>query len=172
MTNKQIFTGVLLASLLVMAAGQSCGFRLRGSVNSLAGLEPTYVMLTEGDNSFLMELRRTLTKAEVPLVDSRGKAKLVLTVLRNERGRRVLSYDANGRPREYELYQNVDFNLVDNAGLEVVPKHSISLIRDFEFDEADVLGKSDEQAMLQRDMQREITRRIVQRLHIRRNSAS
>ena len=75
--------------------------------------------------------------------------------------RRVLSVDSNtGKEREFELAYQVAFQVTGAGGEELVPKQTVSLVRDYVFDADAVLGKSREQSVLQAEMRRDAAARI------------
>ncbi|MGH6612350.1 MAG: LPS assembly lipoprotein LptE [Burkholderiaceae bacterium] len=140
----------------------SCGFQLRGSqtlpidrlflalpVNSQVGAEIARVV-------------RASTNASV--VDDRKKAQAIFELLGEQREREVLSINAQGRAREYQLRLITTFRVVDPEGIELIPPTSLVARRDIAFNESELLAKESEEALLYRDMQSDLVRQIVNRL--------
>jgi LPS-assembly lipoprotein len=151
---------LLLAVAAAPLAG--CGFKLRGAqtlpidtlylalpVNSPLGAEITRVV-------------RASTNARV--VAERSAAQAVFELLGESREREVLSVNAQGRAREYQLRLLSTFRVVDPGGLVLIPPTTLTARRDISFNESELLAKESEEALLYRDMQRDLVRQMVTRL--------
>ena len=85
-------------------------------------------------------------------------------IRKNSGSRRVLSVSSEGKVSEYELYQTLEFKVRDAAGRELLAPQYLELTRDYLFEKEDVLGKSNEEEILRRDMHRDLVRLIMLRL--------
>jgi LPS-assembly lipoprotein len=152
----------LLASAAAAAALGGCGFRLRGAqtlpvetlflalpVNSPLGAEITRVV-------------RSSTNARV--VTDRKEAQAIFELLGESREREVLSVNAQGRAREYQLRLLTTFRVVDPNGIELIAPATLTARRDISFNESELLAKESEEALLYRDMQSDLVRQMVTRL--------
>lgn len=142
-----------------------CGFHLRGQEEK--GIAPrvlpmTYVQGGNPQTGLTDELRRSGSH----IIQDRQQAKLLLTILTDGFERRLLSVGATGKAREFELYYTVNFEVRDQAGKELLPKTDISLVRDYRFDETQLLGKDAEEAVLRQDMVRDAAQQILRRLQV------
>jgi LPS-assembly lipoprotein len=155
--------GVLLLVLL-LALQSGCGFRLRGAVDLPPGLQATYIQSVSPHSELVADLRRALQAAGAEVVAEPRQAEVVLHIRQEEVGRRVLSVDARGRARERELHYTVAYSLRDRTGRDLAEPRTVVLTRDYLFDETAVLGSEQEEAALVRDMQRQVTRQILQHL--------
>lgn len=154
-----------LATCCVLLFLQGCGFHLRGQEEqgiAARALPMTFVQGGNPQTGLMDELRRSGSH----IVQDRQQAKLVLTLLADGFERRLLSVGSTGKAREFELYYNVSFEVHDQAGKELLPKTDISLVRDYRFDETQVLGKDAEEAVLRQDMVRDATQQILRRLQM------
>lgn len=149
---------VLTLALLVA----SCGFRLRGAQQ----LPFETIYLGFGPNSALgAELARNIRAATgTRVVDDRAQAQAVLEVLGEAREREVLSVSAQGRAREFQLRLRLQFRLHDGKGREFIAPTQIAVQRDIAFNEAQVLAKESEEALLYRDMQTDVVQQLLRRL--------
>jgi LPS-assembly lipoprotein len=68
--------------------------------------------------------------------------------------------------REYRLFVNYSFQVVDPKGRILVPRNNISLSRDITFDDSNVLAKDLEEGLLFRDMNNDLVNQIMRRLSI------
>jgi LPS-assembly lipoprotein len=151
----------LLAGAAAAVLG-GCGFKLRGAqtlpidrlflalpVNSPIGAEIARVL-------------RSSTNASV--VADRKEAQAVFELLGEAREREVLSVNAQGRAREYQLRLLTTFRVVDPNGIELIAPTTLTARRDVSFNESELLAKESEEALLYRDMQSDLVRQMVTRL--------
>lgn len=159
MRAKQIWVVVVALSLLA-----GCGFQLRGTRK--ADIDAATAYLQSGPADLLLaHLRRTLAYSGVRTVSSPAKADLVIALGRERIERRVLSVDARtGKVREFELDYTVGLTVRRADGQVLVDDESVELQRDFTFDETAVLGKFEEQALLEQDIRADAAATILRRL--------
>jgi LPS-assembly lipoprotein len=149
----------MLALALALAG---CGFKLRGAQQ----LPFETIYLGFGPNSSLgAELARNIRLAtSTRIVADRTQAQAVLDVLGEAREREVLSVSAQGRAREFQLRLRLRFRLHDGKGREFIAPTQIAVQRDVSFNEAQVLAKESEEALLYRDMQTDVVQQLLRRL--------
>jgi LPS-assembly lipoprotein len=154
--KRRALIGVLVLPLA------SCGFKLRGAqtlpidtlylalpVNSPVGAEITRVV-------------RSSTNARV--VPERKEAQAIFELLGEQREREVLSVNAQGRAREYQLRLRATFRVTSPNGNELIAPTALVARRDIAFNESELLAKESEEALLYRDMQSDLVRQMVNRL--------
>ena len=157
------FTLLLAVSVLTL---EGCGFRMRGSVDVPVNMPTTFVQGADKYRGITPAIKRILRGSGVKLTENPKQAELILKIYGEKQTRRVLSVGAsNAKVREYELNYQVDFGL-DRGGKTLVDKQTISLMRDFTFDENAVNAKQNEENMLYKDMQRNAIRQLLQRVQI------
>ena len=152
------------ASLALLSLN-GCGFALRKAP------EFAFTTLYSGlpESSPLgVQLRRSLQstgKVRV-ITDARqiNEAQVILDVLLDQREKVVLSLNATGQVREFQLRLRFGFKLRTPAGKELIPAAQIELQRDISFNETAVLAKEAEEALLYRDMQSDVVQQIIRRL--------
>ena len=66
--------------------------------------------------------------------------------------------------REFQLKLRVAFQLIDAKGEVLIPTSEVNLTRIMSFDDAFVLAKQQEEALLYRDMEAEVVQQILRRL--------
>ena len=159
---RQQAIAILLVSLLLSML-PSCGFHLRGDYKLPEQMKLTYVQAANRNSELIRHLKRTLRSSGVQLVDSQQQATAVLHISHEKTGRRVLSVDAQGRAREYELAYSVSFRVSSETDF-AVGEQTLQLERDFLFDAEDVLAKSSEESLLVRDMQVDMVRMMMRKL--------
>ena len=148
-----------LGALLLALAG--CGFQLRGTAN--VPFETVYVPGATG--GIALDLKRNIqagTRAKV--VEDPKAAEAILQFTEETRLKEILSLTGTGRVREYQLRYRVGFRVHDGKGGDYVPQSTIVLTRDVTFNDAEVLAKEAEEALLYRDMQTDMVQQIMRRL--------
>jgi LPS-assembly lipoprotein len=140
----------------------SCGFHLRGTETSRVQLPPTY--LTGPVGPLQREVRHYLTVSEVPVVEARKDAQLVIDLIGEDVQRRVLSVGSTGKVEEYEVHYGATYAVERGNGKSLIPKETLGQQRSYSFNESDVLAKDAEQERLVQDMRRDVVRQMMLRL--------
>jgi LPS-assembly lipoprotein len=152
---------VAAAALLGSALG-GCGFHLRRTADmAFTTLYSGFSRSSAVGEEFRRELvRSTSTK----LVEQPDAAQVVLQVLGESRERDIVAYSAVGRPREYELRLRLQFRASDGRDREFIPASEIILRRDISVADNQLIARTDEEALLYRDMQRDMVQQLLRRL--------
>jgi len=163
--------------LMLAISLYACGFQLRGSINLSEDMSPIYI---EQNSVFGLarEIKSLLASNGIKVVDNAKQSKAQLTLLNEEKNRRVLSVDGSGQAREYLIMYKVNFAINTKqtviSGAEktatknsegVISQDSISLSRTWLFDVDAVLAVTNEAELLYNDMQREAARLILLKLN-------
>ena len=137
-----------------------CGFQLRGQASL-----PFDTLYMPGASPLVVELKRNVVAGtHSKLVNSEKDAKAILGFTSEVREKVVLSFNTSGLVREYQLRYRVGFRLYDAKGRNYIPPNEIQLTRDVSFNEAQVLAKETEDALLYRDMQTDMVQQIIRRI--------
>lgn len=164
--GKASFAALTLALALPLLA--ACGFHLRGPqplpFKTLYVGAPSYSELGAA-------LRRSIrTSGSTEVVDDEKEAEAVLTVVSESKEKRILSLNAAGRVREFELRYTFVFRVAGKDGREFLPQNQVLLTRDFSFNDSAVLAKEQEEALLYRDMQNDLVQQIMRRMAAANNA--
>ncbi len=150
--------------LLVAACGLSaCGFQLRTEANIPAEMSRTYISADDNYSLFYRKLRDELTKAGVEVVDSPVNSSAVFSILGDNTDQRVLSVSARNVPREYEVYYTIHYS-VESGNQSIMAPQSLTLTRDYTYDETLVLGKAREAELLREAIVDDLARIILKQL--------
>ncbi len=177
----------LSAILLLVSLLAACGFKLRGSAE-LPGyklpfatisitLPPTYEL-----HALLKRNIEASSQGTRVVTDAR-EADAILTVLGDTSEKIIISLNAAGRAREYQLVRKFTFKVHANlpAGVapapqvkytdarpavatEYIPPSTIELRREITFSDDLVLSKESEESLLWRDMQSDLVQQLMRRL--------
>ncbi len=162
--------------LLFVSVVSSCGFQLRSELDLSKEISPLYLE-RNGAFELARELKLLLATNNISVTDDLGVSNSQLTLLTEDKSRRVLTVDGDGRAREYLLTYTINF-AVNTGGFAKKESNekteSISLTRSLLFDTEAVLAVTNESEILYKDMQRNAARLILLKLQafVRADSAS
>jgi LPS-assembly lipoprotein len=151
------------AVICVLLGLASCGWRLQGIQRLPPAMSITYVDAADQYSDFNRALRESLNAAGAQLVNDRTQARATIRVRRDESGQRVLSVSARNRPEEYEVYYIVEYSVEGVSG-ELLELQMLERKRDYSYDEAALLAKQREQAVLRDALARELAGLVMRRL--------
>jgi LPS-assembly lipoprotein len=161
MRRRALLAGVAMTSMAVAALG-GCGFRLRGA--QTLPIETLFLALPVNSPLGAEISRVVRSSTNTRVVPDRKQAQAIFELLGESREREVLSVNAQGRAREYQLRLRSTFRVVDPNGIELIAPTTLTARRDIAFNESELLAKESEEALLYRDMQSDLVRQMVTRL--------
>jgi LPS-assembly lipoprotein len=153
----------LVPLLLGLALIGGCGFQLQGAVTVPEAMERTYIDAVDPYSLFYTEFSRRLAAAGIDVVDTPDAATAVLSLLSDETGQRVLSVSARNTPTEFEVFYTIEYALVSDGGA-LLPQQSLTLTRDYIYDETVVLGKAREEDLLRRAIVEDMVRIVLKQI--------
>jgi len=154
----------VLSLMLVALVG--CGFQLRGSANLPDSLKTIYVQGIDLNRGLGRELRLGLTRNNVLVVPDYQSDAAVLTILEQKIDRRVLSVGADAKASEYELFGTMSYSLVDAEGVTLAEAEQVQAIRDYQFDQDQVLAKDEEESALREQINQQLVQSLLRRLSV------
>lgn len=165
MQRRAFLVSAASSASLGLISLNGCGFALRKAPDF--AFSTLYSSLAES-SPLGVELRRSLeaTRKVKVISDARliDQAQVILDVFVDQREKIVLSLNASGQVREFQLRLRFGFRLRTLAGKELIPETEIALQRDISFNESAVLAKEAEESLLYRDMQSDLVQQIMRRL--------
>ncbi len=178
-SKNYLHVSVYIATVMTIAASlHACGFQLRGSIDLSEDISPIYIK----QNSVFdlaREIKLLLAMNKIEVVEDAKQSKAQLTLLNEEKTRRVLSVDGSGRAREYLLIYKVNFvikakqseaSAIENSEAKN-NQDSVSIRRNLLFDPDAVLAVTNEAEILYNDMRRDAARLILLKLQARSKSS-
>ncbi len=156
--------GMVGALVLCLTFLSGCGFTLRGEVSLPRALDRTYVLSASEEDELGAELRRRLRGYGVELVDRPEEASATLRVGAERRAREVLAVNEQGKALEYTLSLATNLEVLGKAGKVLLPNKTVSVSRDFIFDQNQVLGSVAEAEVAYAEMRKDLVRIIMYRL--------
>ena len=152
-----------LVAVLVVVLATACGFHLR-SWDLGSTVESAYVAAAPR-HPLAASLQRALRQAGVTLTASPEAADVVIGLLDSRRERRGASVSDQARVAEYETTLGVRFEVTDGEGNELVPAQWLERERIFRVDRDNIIGSSEEQALLEREMQTDLVQQILRAIN-------
>ena len=151
------------SGLLVLAVLGACGFEVRDRADFPPAMQVAYVDTASRYSPFYRELTMAIRASGRRLTDDPALADTVITVLTDRTGQRVLSVSARNVPREYDVYYTVRYSVSMN-GTVVVEPQTLTLNRDYTYDETEVLGKSLEEDVLRDALAADLVNLLTRRM--------
>jgi LPS-assembly lipoprotein len=151
--------GIVLAAALL----GGCGFHLQGRAPLPQVVRSPYLEVPDRQSDFVQYLRHALVSNGAQLTPQKDKASAVVSILRDNVTRRVLSVSATNQPNQYEVTYTVGFS-VSAADQELLPPQELTATRTYSFDERLLLAKNHEEEILRQDMARDLADMVMRRL--------
>jgi LPS-assembly lipoprotein len=156
--------GWLDKGLGLLGAGallSGCGFKLRGADHfAFQAISVT----PQPGGALATELRSAFARALPAPQAGVTSSGVVLDLLEEQREKVVVGRGSAGQVREYQLRIKAVFRVRNTQGKDLIAATEIAQFRDISFSESAVLAKEAEEAILYRDMQRDIVRQILRRV--------
>lgn len=147
---------LLLAVLVGLIAG--CGFHLR--TWELEGNIETAKITSNLRNPVADPLGQALKSAGVEVVGS-GTADVTIELVSDRTSRRAVSVTDQARAAEYQTTLTVVYAVHDASGNTLASARSIRASRIYNVDRDNIVGSSEEQALLQREMVDDLVQQII-----------
>jgi LPS-assembly lipoprotein len=151
-----------LATVGVLAVS-ACGFRLAGSDPLPGVLARPYLSLKDPYTDFSREFEHRLKSAGATLQGLRANSTASIEVTKDLVEQRTLSVTSENIPTEYELTYTVTF-AVRGTDKELLAPQTISLAKDYSFEEYALLAKENEADVIRQQMARDLVSIAMRRL--------
>lgn len=154
-----------IGALLLALGASACGFRLAGSEKLPDTLKKPYLSIKDPYTDFARELEHQLKASGALLQPAREGSTAVIDVTRDQVQVTTLSVSARNIPTEYELIYTVVFAVRGTApDKQLLAPQTLTLSRDYSFNENELLAKEHESDILRRQMARDLAGIAVRRL--------
>ena len=152
----------ILFWMLLAALAAGCGFQLRGT-DIRARVASAYVDATPR-HGFAEPLRRALVRSGVRLADAPTADTLVVELLDERRERRSISVSDRAVAAEFEVLIGVRYAVRDSSGTQLIEDQWIERERVYRADRDNIVGSSEERALVEREIQSELIQQIIRSL--------
>jgi LPS-assembly lipoprotein len=152
-----------MAALGAALALTGCGFHLAGTDPLPGVLARPYLSLKDPYTDFSREFEHQLKSSGAAPQALRANATATIDVTKDLVEQRTLSVSASNIPTEYELTYTVTF-AVHGTDKELLAPQTISLSKDYSFEENVLLAKEHEADILRQQMARDLAAITMRRL--------
>lgn len=159
-----------LIGLLLLLVVTGCGFHLR--TWNLEGTVETARITANARNPLAEPLGRALQSAGVALIEDGSAADVVVELLADERGRRSVSVTDQARAAEYETSLRVRYAVRGRDGEMLLDPTWVQATRIYRVDRDNLVGSSQEQALLEREMVTDLVQQVIRGLNAVTKEAS
>lgn len=149
---------VLVSAVLVTA----CGFHLRGNYDF--PFTSLYIDFPPDSQTASILKRQIQAMNLTKIVNTPQEAEVILSAISEKRKKEELTYNIQGRVREYSLYYNLEYTVRTARGKVLLEPTKISLRRTMTYDDSEALSKENEETLLYKDMQQDMAQRLLRRL--------
>ena len=137
----------------------SCGFQLRGDPE--VGIKKIFIS-SVGVSQVAVEIRRFLAAGPTRIVTNAAESEANLQILQETREKTVFTITGTGRVYEFQLRLMVRYEMrVPGREEPVIPSTEIETRRLITYSETAPTAKEAEEALLFKDMQRDLARQIL-----------
>jgi len=150
----------IIAMLLISTLLNACGFQLRGSFES--NFESIYI--SGGTKDFTKILKKRVKQAGIK-IKSLSEAEKSVEIITNSFTKNILSLGGDGKVREYEINYQVSYRFKSQKG-EWSKPIDLEVIREYAYDDDDLLAKGAEEVTLIKGMKDQIIRTMVSQISL------
>lgn len=162
MTRMKSSIAAALAAAVIPALG-ACGFRLAGSEALPPVLARPYLSVKDPYTDFAREFEHQLKSSGALVQPLRQDSTATIEVTKDLVEQRTLSVSSRNIPTDYELTYTVTF-AVHGTDKELLAPQTISLSKDYSFQENELLAKEHEADILRAQMARDLVAIAMRRL--------
>jgi LPS-assembly lipoprotein len=150
---KYIFLMFILASIA------ACGFQLRGSDK----LNFESISIDGGSLGFTKLLKKKFKQSKVKIESENAQRNLEIT--NDAFSKKILSLSSSGKVKEYQIKYKVTFRIKLKEA-EWGDPINIETIRDYTYDDKNIIAKTEEESRLIKGMQEQLVRTIVTQISV------
>lgn len=167
LTRRRLLRAGPAAALALLAS--ACGFQLRGAATGLPFERIALEGFRERGTQLALTLKRDIeADGRSRIVDAASQAQVVIEVLLAQRERVVAAQTSSGQVREFTLRSRLAFRLRTPDGRLLAPDAELVQTRDMSFNESSALAKEQEESLLYRAMEDDISAQVLRRLAVLR----
>ncbi len=162
----KIITVKVSILLCVAAIFMACGFHMRKPIELPADMKTVYLRGLPNSSRFARYLSESLRLSEGRIVRKLELASFLINVSSEQFGRREVSLSQSGKANEYELTYVLVFDLQTPKGETILAPQTIKIIRDYFNPQVNVIGKSEEEGLIRKEMHKEAARSLLRRAEL------
>lgn len=151
--------------LLLVLSLSACDFHLRGHNMQGSGLPFGSLYLKSAAPSPLVpDLQNNLELYKIRITSTAAEADLTLDIVSEATSKQIVALSGAGQVLEFQLNYRVALRAYDKQMNDWLPADEITLQRSLPYDDAQILAKEQEEALLYRDMRADAVQQVMRRL--------
>jgi len=154
---KKILRFILL--LILTSSFISCGYQLRGAQE----VSFKTISINGGSKKFTNILKKKFNQSGV-LINALD-SEISLEIINDNLSKEILSLSSKGKVREYQIVYRVTYRVKTKVGEWGSPV-KIETSRDYTFDDANIIAKTEEELRIIKGMQDQLVRTMVTQISI------
>lgn len=148
---------------LLAVAASSCSWHLRGSVGLPQQLSQIYISAQDSKGALMTELRQTLKASHIAVLEDSSSANYSLSILNETKDKRTAGVGGDALSSAYEITLKVDYEIQLKNSPEIT-KATASSVRSFNYNTATINSATQEEALLEQEMRRDLVQQMLRRL--------
>ena len=141
-----------------------CGFHLRGMMDTPAWLSNVAIIVENANRNLEPEIREQLEAYHITIASQVETAHYWLIIEQDIEEQHITSVSSSTTPRQFQMTYGVTFKLQEAKGKEILPSTQVRSTRQITINSDRILGSNDEEAILKREMRRDVIIQIIDRL--------
>ncbi len=135
--------------LIIAVLLSGCGYQLRGNIDLPSDLKQVSVV-SQKYSDLVRNISQRFSNSDIKVVNKSDRNLYRVKIVSEVFNRRQLSINISGRVNEYELIYNVTYQI--SGPDEKSKEETLSLYRDYSFDENNIMGNADREAQIKKEM--------------------
>jgi outer membrane lipopolysaccharide assembly protein LptE/RlpB len=148
----------------IFLAVSGCGWQLRDISPVANDLGKVFVGYSGSQANIALALRRELGSSQIKLVETSAEADYLIKIVDTQKSKRISAVNLSTRASQYQLYQSVDYMMIDNMGRQIIPLSTAYAERTHDFNELDILASQNEESLIEDSLRFEIVRQMLSRI--------
>lgn len=141
-----------------------CGYHLQSYDQMPSEMDVTYIQSSDHYSDFYRQLRQALENSNVKVTNRPADATATLIITNDITGQRLVTVSAQNQPLEFEVFYDVTFMVTTPDGV-LLPEKELEASRTYAFNDTEILGKREEEAIIREALVRDMIRRVLRTLN-------
>jgi LPS-assembly lipoprotein len=154
----------IIGYFLLVLLTSACGWQLRGAADISQNISPVHLSALDAHGELVTLLRRTLETHRIAIVETSGVASYVINILEETKDKRSAGVGNNALSSAYELTLKADYE-IRAKNSDYITKAAAFSVRSFNYNSTAIGSAAQEEALLMKEMQRELVQQILRRLN-------
>lgn len=154
----------IFATICITLIATACSWHLRGSVATPKELTNLYVSAVDSKGALISELRQQLKANRITITDDPTSAEYSLNITDENKEKRTAGVGGDALSSAYEITLKANYEIVLKNNSHPIKAVAIS-VRSFNYNTASINSATQEEAMLDSEMRRDVAQQMLRRLN-------